>query len=222
MGTTVEVMVLGGPRDSTGRARRVAIDELEAKWSRFRPSSELSRLNEAGGAPDRRVGADVRRDPRGGRGVAHHRGSFDPTILRSLEAIGYDRDFASVERHGPALRSRKRRSPGCAGIELDPIVSAVRLPPRSRVDLGGIGKGLAADLVAGALVEAGAEGVLVNLGGDARVAGRPPRPEGWIIECENPLAAGSRARSASRAGAVCTSTRVRRSVEPGPPAACTT
>ena len=63
--------------------------------------------------------------------------------------------------------------PGCGAVELDPLVRAVRLPPGVTLDLGGIGKGYAADEVSAALVAAavpGVRGVLVNLGGDL------PRP----------------------------------------------
>ena len=49
-----------------------------------------------------------------------------------------------------------------------------RLPAGVGFDPGGIGKGFAADLVAAEAMDAGAAGVLVDLGGDLRVAGRPP------------------------------------------------
>lgn len=48
-----------------------------------------------------------------------------------------------------------------------------------RIDLGGIGKGYAADLIAAELIAAGAEGVSVNLGGDLRVAGVAPGAQPW-------------------------------------------
>ena len=159
----------------------------------------------------RRLRADLRRDRARIEAWRITGGAFDPTILPALESIGYDRDFAWVDRDGPACVAWKHQTPGCAGIELDPVISSVRLPEGVAIDLGGIGKGLAADLVACALVEAGAEGVMVNLGGDARVAGVPPRAEGWIVDCENPLAAGSAGTVRLAAGAVCTSTRLRRS-----------
>ena len=84
-------------------------------------------------------------------------GRYDPTVLAALEAAGYDRDFDDVRR-----RRRRRRGrgdpppvPGCAAIELDPLVSAVRLPAGRALDLGGIGKGYAADVVSAELLDAG-------------------------------------------------------------------
>ena len=64
---------------------------------------------------------------------------------------------------------------------LDDVVGAVTLPPGVRIDLGGIGKGLAADLMASELVAAGAGGAMVNLGGDLRTLGDAPHPRGWTI-----------------------------------------
>jgi thiamine biosynthesis lipoprotein len=56
------------------------------------------------------------------------------------------------------------------------------------LDPGGIGKGLAADIVAEAVHAAGALGALVDLGGDIRVAGRGPADGEWIIEIDAPEA----------------------------------
>ena len=79
-------------------------------------------------------------------------------------------------------------------MELDGLVSAVRLPPGVTLDLGGIGKGFAADLVSTELLGAGirgVRGVLVNLGGDLRARGRARRvPHGWVVEVDDPLGTG--------------------------------
>jgi thiamine biosynthesis lipoprotein len=62
------------------------------------------------------------------------------------------------------------------------------LVPRGRsLDPGGIGKGLAADLTVEDLQRHGARGALVNLGGDIRVWGEPPGPDGWVISVDHPL-----------------------------------
>ena len=56
-------------------------------------------------------------------------------------------------------------------MRIDRDHNTVALPAGVQLDLGGIGKGLAADLVASGLVERGALGACVALGGDVRVAG---------------------------------------------------
>ncbi len=103
--------------------------------------------------------------------------------------------------------------PGCDGVELDDLVSAVRLPSGVALDLGGIGKGFAADAVSTELLEAGVRGVrgvLVNLGGDLRARGDAPPPHGWVVAVDDPLATGRTGLLAFAEGAVATSTRTRR------------
>ena len=53
MGTTAHVVVVaddGGDADALVETAAARLDELEARWSRFLPTSEVSRLNAAGGA----------------------------------------------------------------------------------------------------------------------------------------------------------------------------
>ena len=139
-------------------------------------------------------------------------GLYDPTVLPAVVAAGYDRDFDAVATAGagPPVDAPPAPSPGCAAIALDTRVRAITLPSGVAVDLGGIGKGYAADLVALELVDAGARGALVNLGGDLRVLGVAPEPYGWVIEVDDPLDTGDTGMLALREGAVATSTRLRR------------
>jgi thiamine biosynthesis lipoprotein len=104
-------------------------------------------------------------------------------------------------------------APGCGDIELDDLVRAVRLPLGVTIDLGGIGKGAAADEVSAVLLAAGVPGVtgvLVNLGGDLRARGAAPAPNGWVVDVDDPLRTGRAGLLALGEGAVATSTRLRR------------
>lgn len=189
------------------------IDELESRWSRFRPDSEVSALNRAAGAPVT-VSADtvvlVRHaiaawELTGGR--------FDPTVGAALVALGYDRDLddvlASPAAVGPPAVPGP--APGLAGTGVDPWSSRVTLPAGATFDPGGIGKGLAADLVANELIGCGAAGALVNLGGDLRAAGTPPVAAGWTIGVPHPAHPDRELlRVAVPHGAVATSSRLRR------------
>ena len=187
MGTRVHVIVSGGPADLVLRARD-RIDQLEQRWSRFRATSEIAELNRSAGRP-----VVVSRDTwvlvsRAVQAWHLSGGVFDPTVLDAMEANGYDRTFARVPS-GPAAAPvpvGKQTVPaaGCAGIELDDRIRSVRLPEGVRIDPGGIGKGLAADMVAAELVRAGARGALVNLGGDMVAAGEAPLGDRWVVEVE--------------------------------------
>ncbi len=184
MGTTAHVVIVGGPSELDGMAQR-RLQALEAKWSRFIADSEVSRLNRAGGAPCR-VSADTfELIERAAAAWAATGGAFDPTVLPAMLAAGYDRDYRELVDDGEA--GQPVASPGCAGVRLDRRSRLVMLPSDVAIDPGGIGKGLAADLVVADLLAAGAEGACVNVGGDIRVDGTGPE-EGatWIVAVEDP------------------------------------
>ena len=90
------------------------------------------------------------------------------------------------------------------------VIRTITLPLGVRLDLGGIGKGLAADLVATGLRERGAEGALVDIGGDVRVTGTSPRGGAWTIAIEDPRNEHLLALVHVDDGGVATSTTLRR------------
>ena len=223
MGTEAQLIVVGatdtGPHSTVAERLKDLADravgrvaDLEGRWSRFLPASEIGALNRVGWATaspetfaliDRAVLAWRRTN-----------GRFDPTLLDALEQLGYDRSFDElgpidrpahdlIRRTRPVWPSRAVDAgepidflpTGCAGIVLDPFTRAVILPAtvdpqgdpgtdnrKVGFDPGGIGKGFAADLVVEELLTAGAAGALVNLGGDLRVEGTPPSGHGWVLE----------------------------------------
>jgi thiamine biosynthesis lipoprotein len=210
MGTDVTVLTLDGPPDVGERAAN-SIERLEAMWSRFRPSSELCALNDAAGqpvvvSPETFAVVALAVDACASTG-----GRYDPTVLPAVVAAGYDRDFDAVRREGPGAAAQPAGpAPGCAGIALDAVVHAVTLPAVVNLDLGGIGKGYAADLVSQELIDFGARGALVNLGGDLRARGSAPEPHGWVVAIDDPMETGVTGVLVLRAGAIATSTRLRR------------
>ena len=212
MGTTARVLIDDGPPDAADRAQD-ALDAYEAAWSRFRPDSELSLLNAAGGGRPVVVSAPtfalIARAVDAWRRTAGH---FDPTGLAAIRAWGYDRDFVDVRSNAAPLVSTDsvRGFVGCAGIELDPVVRAVTLAPGTTLDLGGIGKGYAADLVADQIASSGARSVCVDLGGDLRVCGTGPYDGAWEIAFDDATLATRLGRLRFTSGAVATSTRLRR------------
>lgn len=184
MGGAAHLVVVGGDGSMLETGRR-QLEDLEERWSRFRDRSEISRLNGADGRPCRVSPETVTLIERAVTGWAATSGAFDPTVLDAVRAAGYSASFETLpaETRGHADAAP---SPGCAGVIADPASRLVVLPPGTQFDPGGIGKGLAADIVAEELMEAGAAGVCVNVGGDIRAAGRPPGPQGWVVGIEDP------------------------------------
>ena len=207
MGSDVHAIVVGDA--GLLERARMRIEELERRWSRFIPDSEISVLNARRGVPHR-VSDDtlalVLRAVQAWRATG---GRFDPTVLGDVIRAGYDRPFEGfvIRRDGGV--SALRRDAG--GIVIDPVAQTVALPEHAGFDPGGIGKGLAADLVATELVSLGAAGVCVNLGGDLRVAGVSPHGDAaWLVAVRDAPDDEPIAHVAVADGGVATTSRTRR------------
>lgn len=172
------------------------LDHLEARWSRFLPDSDVSRLNLACGQP-----IDV--DPTTitlflAMIDAWHTTEqrFDPTILPALMAAGY-RSSIDDARRVTLLPSGAVRldgldhddaaldGPTLDDVQIDRSANTIRLPSGLAIDPGGIGKGLAADLAVTHALRAGASGAMASIGGDISMGGRPPEG-GWNVLVEHP------------------------------------
>jgi FAD:protein FMN transferase len=209
MGSAVHLLVSGAGIDLLERAR-ARLDQLESRWSRFLEDSELCRVNAAAGLPVRvspETAQVVRRSVEAWRVTD---GLFDPAVLAAVESAGYDRSFEQLEaRAATRPGTPTRPSPGCDGIEVDGDI--VRLPSGVRLDLGGIGKGYAADQVAYELRQDGATGACVNLGGDVRVSGPSDGGAGWAVGVTDPMDETANMTTVTLdEGAVATSSRLRR------------
>lgn len=196
LGTTVHLVVVDPPPDALQAGRRL-VDDLEEQWSRFRTDSDITRLNHAGGTWVSVGPATLVLLDRARTGWAITGGLFDPTVLPALVEIGYDVSFEHLPRRiRGAVRGgtgdtagepvRAAATPGLGGLDLDWARSRARLAPGVAFDPGGIGKGLAADLVVDRLLAMGSAGALANLGGDLRAAGAAPGSDGWGVEVVAP------------------------------------
>jgi thiamine biosynthesis lipoprotein len=181
LGTSARIAVW--PPENLDGAR-VAVDTvlsaLDRQASRFRPDSEISWVNHAGGGLfmlseglAQAIGVAI--------GAARWTGGLaDPTVGAALIGLGYDRDFAAIDPDRPEPPTGPARVPGWRTAELAGLM--LRLPAGVRLDLGATAKGLGADRAARAAMSASGQagGILVGLGGDISVAGTPPRG-GWPV-----------------------------------------
>jgi len=211
MGSDIHLIVVGGTADMLAAAR-TRIDVLEQRWSRFRPDSEICLLNAAAGEPVVVTADTVLLVQRAVDAWRLTGGGFDPTLLDALIAAGYDRSFdqlpdGSAVGAPPVPRLSVTR-PGVTDILVDGDV--VTLPAGMGFDPGGIGKGLSADIVATEVIQAGAAGVCVNMGGDLRVLGESPTGTGWTLAIEHPRCTEPIALVGLWDGAVATSSVLRK------------
>jgi len=182
IGTTASVVV-DDPAlaDAALGLLRVDLSDLDAACSRFRPDSELRRVERLGQGRPMPVSPLLFDALAAATAVAvRTAGIVDPTIGSALVELGYDRDFADVPGDDPTPLPEPEAAPGWWQVRLDATEGTVAIPPGVHVDLGSTGKAFAADRSAGRIAEALGCGVLVNLGGDVSVAGPAPA-EGWGV-----------------------------------------
>lgn len=218
MGTTINLWIDRG----SGAAGRMAfntavtfVERFDRELSRFSDSSALNELN---------------RDPRDEIPVSSlvarfvetaiwaarfSDGLIDPTVVDALESVGYRDSLSGRERADladalastPERRSaRANESSQWSRIAVDPNLSVIYRPVGVRLDSGGSGKGLAADMVAALwrqLLPAGT-GWIVDCGGDMRMANHP-NAGSYEITLVNPLTPDAPMALNLNGGAVATS-----------------
>jgi thiamine biosynthesis lipoprotein len=194
-------------------AERVLAD-VDATCSRFRPDSELQ-LAQAGPRREVHLSALLTLAIDAAMHAARWTdGAVDPTVGRAIRAIGYDADFSLVANREAAIEIRLQPVPGWRAVRFDARNRTLRMPAGVELDLGSIGKALAADLAAvAALGGSLTGGVLISLGGDIATAGHAPSG-GWrILAAEDSNTAPDQAGeviSIDGAAVATSSTRVRR------------
>jgi thiamine biosynthesis lipoprotein len=181
LGTTASLVLAdAGDIAAAELLLRAEIAAIDAACSRFRRDSELTWLHD-------NAGTEVTVSPllaeaigvalRAGRITG---GLVDPTVADAVAGLGYDKDFADLDRDSAAAVRRPRPAPGWQRVAFDERRRLVQLPRTVGLDLGATAKALAADRAARRIVAAVGGGVLVDLGGDIGTAGTAP-DGGWRI-----------------------------------------
>jgi thiamine biosynthesis lipoprotein len=162
--------------------------EVEARFSRFRADSELVQLNQTPGealpvSPDLAELIELAL-----MAARASDGIFDSTVIDALEAAGYDRSIELIRKGGPHPPRQVAPQPDrWKQVVVEPTGGTVCLPVGVRLDLGGIGKGWAADRV-GTMLQPLGPG-MVSAGGDIRAWGDQPGSEpgqGWLVALDHP------------------------------------
>ncbi len=174
--------------DSPQADRRLAsapgwFETWEQSLSRFRSNSELSELNRSPGQDWKASQTlwDVFQVALSAE--KRSQGLVTPRVLPALIESGYDRDFASLEDHGP-------QNGGSAHAALPGVVSwnlserTIQLSPGTGLDFGGVAKGWAAQQAVRKLRAYGPASV--DAGGDIAVSGRRMDGQPWPVGVADP------------------------------------
>lgn len=181
-GITASVAV--APAELLPPAANIVKDELaamDAACNRFRPDSEISRLNRSGGWPVRVSGTLLEALEVADTAYRRSRGALDPTVGAAVVALGYDRDFddvaagpggSSADTPAPTGEAVVRPAPGWPSVALDRARRTVTMPAGATLDLGATAKALCADRAASRIADELGGAAAVSLGGDVAVCGR--------------------------------------------------
>jgi FAD:protein FMN transferase len=185
------------------------LEAFEATLSRFRADSELSAFNRDA-RPAVAASPLLRGLARSARWAgARSRGLVDATLVSEIEHQGYATSLAGLTPPSldDALAAAPPRHPASANplrayasLRIDDD-GHVRRGPGVRLDSGGLGKGLAADLAA-ATVPLGVR-YAISCGGDLAVGGPPGRP--WDVAVAHARTGGEAHRLHLGTGGVATS-----------------
>ena len=212
MGSPCEVLV---ETEDKGFAQRLGLrarDEaqrIDRRFSRYRDDSLIHMINTSRGRP-RRVDAETARLLDYGASLWKlSEGRFDLTSGALRQACNFDE--GPVAAHPEKIPGLLERIGWQRVTWQSPTLT---LPAGMEIDVGGIGKEYAVDLVADWTALQTDFPVLVNFGGDLRCTGRPPKGGAWRVGIESIEHAGEAARRIElKAGALATSGDAKRHIE---------
>lgn len=184
MGTLVRVRAWGAGADRAVPEALERLSALEQALSANLEDSDVARVNRAGGrgvsvssATGDLLGEALRFAGLSG-------GAFDPTVGALVDLWGIGTEQARVPGDEEILSALERVD--WHGVRLFDG-NEVRLEAGQQLDLGGIAKGYAADVLRDQLKREGIRSGLIDLGGNILVFGENPRGGKWRIGVQDPI-----------------------------------
>jgi thiamine biosynthesis lipoprotein len=200
LGTTCEVQYAASEAQAAAFERAAVgwVTAFEAKFSRFRPDSLISRINLAAGREWTAVDAEMEAmlklcD------TLHFmtEGVLDPTALPLLRLWNYRAENPRVPSAAEIAAARAL----VGWKKVQRAAGKIFLPETGMaLDFGGFGKEYAVDRVAQLAVDHGLSCALVDFGHDLRAIGVPPGRPAWHIGLEDPQKPGATAGSLAVTG----------------------
>jgi len=159
------------------------ITDFEQAFSRFKDDSEISQLNSAN---DTFVASSelINMLLLAKKYNQITEGIFDPTILQSLESLGYKKSFPFTDSNDT---SQERSEINFQRVIIDEDNKTISKPAGLKIDLGGIGKGFLVDKLVAVIKEKGYESFWISAGGDMYLRGLTETNEAHQVAVQNPL-----------------------------------
>ena len=188
MGTLVTITAVASDKDVGYRAIQAGFDEikrLERLLSTWRSDSELSHVNaEAGHLPVQVSQETLALVVRSMEMAQLTDGGFNITVGPAVEVWSF-----TERQHIPNGEELQRLKPlvDWTTVQINKEARTIFLPSKGmRIDIGGIGKGYAADRAVDEMKRAGARSGVVALSGDIKTFGVLPERDGFPIGIKHP------------------------------------
>lgn len=164
-----------------------ALRDVDERMSTWRDDSELMRARVGSGPiPVSEPLAQVVGAALGG--AARSGGAFDPTVLPLMSLWGlHGTPRTTLPSDSDIAEAQARVGWERVALTRDDQGRALLDAGGTALDLSAIAKGYAVDRVFEALVAEGVTDLLVEVGGDLRVAGRSPRGGLWSVGVDRPV-----------------------------------
>lgn len=188
MGTIIEQKIAAGsPMEGEAVCRKISesINQLECAMSYFIPESFVSRLNASNGESPVNIDSHTLNVLKAAilfNSLSY--GSFDVTAA-PLTALWRE---CINNQSLPSERKIEELLPFVSGPELtiNEKNRSAALKKGQSIDLGGIGKGYAADIAIEGYKQLGVDSAFINLGGNVHTLGRKTNGEPWMIGLQDP------------------------------------
>ena len=179
MDTVMNLTAYGENASAALDAAEETLRTLDAKLDRHDETSTVSALNRDGTVEDAELAqlTDIAQTIGALSG-----GAFDPTVAPVMDAWDFTGD-------APRVPSDEELSALLAHVGLEKLSvdgNTIALSDGAQLDLGGIAKGYAADLLRAQLEKEGVTSATLDLGGDVFVMGRKTDGSDWRIAVKDP------------------------------------
>ena len=186
MDTVMNLTAYGSHAEEALAQAEDKLYQLEALLSRTRSGSEVSQLNEAGGAPTAVSRTVCRLIAAAGEYGRETGWNFDITVAPVVEAWGFTTDTRQVPSAQELETLLTLVDGSLVSTRETAQESSVTLGQGQSIDLGGIAKGYASDCMEAIFRQNGLSSALAYLGGNIYAQGSKPDGDPWRVGVQDP------------------------------------
>jgi len=190
MGTFAHIVTVAADSSTAENCVEAAFEQLESVdnlMSDYKVDSELSRVNQRAYQSPVKVSEPLFEVLQQSLALSRETdGAFDITVGPLVDLFGSGEKSRAAPTEEQIAQARLKT--GFQKLKLDEQNRTVKFAVEGmRLDLGGIAKGYAIDRAVEAMQKGGAIGGMVDVGGDIRCFGAPPRGKNkWLIGLQDP------------------------------------